>query len=262
MERKIFELAQINATENLRIAELKSQNINNNLDQILLELQTLTKLKTIPNYLEMFDVSNLADEFIAGAVVVYKNGRPVRSEFRKYNIQIDQKDDLHRLENMIYRRFQKKISTKQDLPTLIIIDGGITHVHFIKKIIENFGLENNVNVIGLVKNIHHKTEAIIDINEQKILLDTKTPIYNFLSEIQIRVDAYAKSGVNLKQKNNLIHSPLLNIEGLGKKKVQELYKTFLTIYEMKSANFTQLNKIIKNKITTQKLINYLSTNVI
>lgn len=260
LEKNLFQLAQSNANETLRLAFLKGQSINHQEVDILEELQKMLGLKNYPQQIEMFDIANLANEFVTGSCIVYLNGQPSRNDFRKYNIDILEKDDLHRLQNMLYRRYQKALVEKRTLPDLIIMDGGMNQVHFAKQVLKSLDL-NKIPVIGLVKDEHHTTNQIINLEEDQIKLVRRTPLYNFLSGMQIRVDRYAKSGYRQKQNAKLTTSTLSGIPGLGQKKIQALFKEFPTLNEMKKASIEELNKIVRNQKTTIKLWEFLNNKI-
>lgn len=256
VERQLYQLAQKNASESLRQGLLTSQTVNHQEQKVLTELQKIANLKEYPHRLEMYDVSNSGQQLVVGSQIVYIEGLPQRNAFRRYNIDSDLPSDLHRLERMLYRRFQKALVEKRDLPELVIIDGGLTHVQFARRVLENLDLAK-IQVIGLVKDNHHRTNQLVTTNNEVLILDRHTPLYNFLSAIQIRVDAFAKASLHQKQKKKLNTSPLLKVSGLGPKKIQALYKHFPTIFEMQKASFDELNEIVRNHTTTEHLIAFL-----
>jgi excinuclease ABC subunit C len=153
----LLNLARKNAEETLRVNLLENGSYSNKQQKILQDLQTLLHLPTFPYHIEMFDVANIYNEFVTGAMVVYKNGYPSRNDFRKYNINIEHQDDFHRMQDMIYRRYQKMLMAKSPRPDLIIMDGGKIQVHAAVSQLELLGLD--IPVIGLIKNSHHKTET-------------------------------------------------------------------------------------------------------
>ncbi|WP_028126518.1 excinuclease ABC subunit UvrC [Entomoplasma lucivorax] len=260
IEKKLMQIAISNTEEFMRVANLQGQTLTDQAQATIITLGEILGIQDYLHHIEMFDLSNLGDEFVTGACIVYKNGQPDRHSFRKYNIDIAAQDDLHRLQNLLYRRFQKALFEKRALPNLIIIDGGITHVHFAKEVLQSLNLAT-IPVIGLVKDDHHKTNALIDLQEQVVPLDRKSPLYHFLSGMQIRVDAYAKSGFRKKQNAQFTTQVLLQVVGLGTKKIQELYKVYPTISEMKACSFEELNKVVKNREATNNLLLFLKNNV-
>ncbi|AUF83697.1 excinuclease ABC subunit C [Mesoplasma syrphidae] len=255
IEKTLLELAENNAKETMIKTKLNSQSFANNEVLLLEELQSILGLEKYPYHIEMFDISNIGNEFVTGSCVVYKDGKPSRNDFRKYNIEIEQPSDYERLKNMIYRRYQKALVEKRDFPDLIIMDGGIIQVHAAKEQIELLNLK--IPVIGLVKDNYHKTEYLLDTDENKIVIKSNVKLYNFLASIQLRVDEYAKSGFRKKQNTSFLRSEFESIPGMGKKRLQELFKGFNTISDMKAATSEELNKVLKNKKLTSQLMDYL-----
>ncbi|EOA07600.1 Excinuclease ABC, C subunit [Mycoplasma yeatsii 13926] len=251
----LINLAKQNAIELSNKAKL-SNNVNlGSEDEILTTLQQISNIRSYPNYIEMFDISNIYNQFITGACVVYKNAKAIRSEFRKYNIDSTNTSDYDRMKFMIKKRFTKKIETNDTLPDLIIVDGSSIQIKACKQVLEQLNLD--IDVIGLVKDDHHKTRALIDIFDQTVEIKQFKKLYNWLSGVQIRVDEYAKSGFR-KKYHNQIQDQLLNIKGVGKKTSQELYKHFKTIDNIKNSDFEELNKVVKNKKITQLILDYLN----
>jgi len=258
-EKALYALAQENVAEALIQDKLKSQAVHDREHDVLVELQNLLGLKAYPQHIEMFDISNIGSEFVTGSTVVWIGGKPSKTDFRKYNIDIPAQDDASRLQNMLYRRFQKALVEQRPLPDLIIMDGGIIQVHAAKQILADLGLER-LPVIGLIKNDAHRTEKLLDLQENVLDLDKQTPLYNFLAAIQERVDSYAKSGYRHKQNVSLLTNTLTQVPGLGKKKIQELNKRFETRQDLENASFEELNEIIHNRTTTKNLMDFLAKN--
>ncbi|AGJ90628.1 excinuclease ABC subunit UvrC [Mycoplasma putrefaciens] len=243
-ENLLVNLAKNNAKELILKATI-SKNVNLGDEQEILNLlHQISNIKRYPGYIEMFDISNIYNQFITGACVVYKNAKPIRNEFRKYNIDASYTSDFDRLKFMINKRFAKKIQADEQLPDLIIVDGAKIQITAAREILSQLNLETDV--IGLVKDQHHKTDKLIDVYDQTIEIKQFKKLYNWLSNIQLRVDEYAKSGFR-KKYHNQIQDQLLTIKGIGKKTSQELYKHFKTIDNIKNADFDSLNKVIKNK---------------
>ncbi|PPE04877.1 excinuclease ABC subunit C [Entomoplasma ellychniae] len=255
-ELKMFDISFENAKDIIRRSQIsKTINIGNE-QEILLQLANVSNTEKELRRIEMFDISNIANEFITGSCVVYINGHPVRNEFRKYNIDAKFTSDYDRLKHMLYRRFQKALLEKRDLPDLIIMDGGIIQIHAAKDILKTLGLEF-ISVIGLVKNEKHRTEKLIDVNEQEKEIKVNLKLFNWLSAMQIRVDEYAKSGYRKKQAVSLLKNDLMNIEGLGEKRIQILFKKYNTINEIKQTKDEELINLLKNKKAFINLKKYL-----
>ncbi|WFQ91170.1 excinuclease ABC subunit C [Mycoplasma feriruminatoris] len=248
-------LAKQNAIDSLN-KSIISNNINSGDEiEILNQLQQISNASKYLKRIEMFDISNIYNQFITGACIVYINGKPIRNEFRKYNIDSSYTSDFSRMKFMLEKRFLKKINQKEELPDLIIVDGGIIQIHAAKEVLNKLNL--NIDVIGLSKDDHHKTRYLIDVFEQTIDIKNFKKLFNFLTSLQIRVDEYAKSGFRKKYHNQLNDQVLL-IKGVGKKTNLKLYKHFKTIDNIKKADFEELNKVINNKKITNLIISNLN----
>ncbi|WFQ93676.1 excinuclease ABC subunit C [Mycoplasma feriruminatoris] len=248
-------LAKQNAIDSLN-KSIISNNINSGDEiEILNQLQQISNASKYLKRIEMFDISNIYNQFITGACIVYINGKPIRNEFRKYNIDSSYTSDFSRMKFMLEKRFLKKINQKEELPDLIIVDGGIIQIHAAKEVLNKLNL--NIDVIGLSKDDHHKTRYLIDVFEQTIDIKNFKKLFNFLTSLQIRVDEYAKSGFRKKYHNQLNDQVLL-IKGVSKKTNLKLYKHFKTIDNIKKADFEELNKVINNKKITNLIISNLN----
>ncbi|WP_338985399.1 excinuclease ABC subunit UvrC [Spiroplasma endosymbiont of Diplazon laetatorius] len=240
---KILELAKNNAQEYIRQEELYKSQRSISKEELLDKLQKTLKLPKYPYHIEMFDVANILDEFVTGAMVVFKGGQPSFNDFRKYNIIIEEKGDFQRMQNMIYRRYQKDLGQEINLPDLIIMDGGKIQVHAAKSQLELLDLD--IPVIGLVKNDKHKTEYILDTNEQEIILDKSSEEFKFLELIQNRVHNYAIASFRKKQAKSFSKDDLSSIKGIGEKmikKINELYPSRMDFY---NASQEEIKKIVK-----------------
>ena len=138
--------AQINLENELEIIvrdEEKTEKANDELRELL----GLKKLDRI----DLFDNSNLFGSFTVSCMVVFKNGRPAKKEYRKYKISLDKNDDYHTMQEVIYRRYYRALVDKLELPDLIIVDGGINQMNACLEILQSLNL--NIRVCGLRKMI-------------------------------------------------------------------------------------------------------------
>ncbi|QHX36457.1 excinuclease ABC subunit UvrC [Spiroplasma sp. BIUS-1] len=240
---RILNLAKNNAQEYIRQEELYKSQKSISKEELLDQVQKTLNLPNYPYHIEMFDVANILDEFVTGAMVVFKGGQPSFNDFRKYNIIIDEKGDFQRMQNMIYRRYQKDLNAQQNLPDLIIMDGGKIQVHAAKSQLELLDL--NIPVIGLVKNDKHKTEYILDTQENEIILDKTSEVFKFLELIQNRVHNFAISSFRKKQAKSFSKDDLSSIKGVGEKMIQKINQLYPSRMDFYNADYEDIKKIVK-----------------
>ena len=242
--------AQINLENELEIIvrdEEKTEKANDELRELL----GLKKLDRI----DLFDNSNLFGSFTVSCMVVFKNGRPAKKEYRKYKISLDKNDDYHTMQEVIYRRYYRALVDKTELPDLIIVDGGINQMNACLEILQSLNL--NIRVCGLRKNDKHRTNDLVDsLDYRTIPLDKTSSVFHYLTRMQDEVHRYTISYHRTIRSKGAIGSILDNIEGIGSKRKKALIKEFGSVTKIKNASIEELSRIIP-EATAIRLQEYL-----
>ena len=182
-------------------------------------------------------------------MVVFKNGRPAKSEYRKYKISIDKNDDFNTMKEVIYRRYFRALLEKTELPNLIIVDGGINQINACKSVLEDLNLK--IKVCGLRKNDKHRTNDLLDgTTYEEIPIEKDSNVFHYLTRMQDEVHRYTISYHRTIRSKGSIGSILDNIEGIGEKRKKELIKKFGSVSKMESATLEELSTIITLEIAT------------
>ena len=222
--------------------EEKTEKANEELKD-LLELPKLDRI-------DLFDNSNLFGTFTVSCMVVFKNGRPAKKEYRKYKISLDKNDDYHTMQEVIYRRYYRALVDKTELPDLIIVDGGINQMNACLEILNELNL--NMRVCGLRKNDKHRTNDLIDSYGYRVIpLDKTSSVFHYLTRMQDEVHRYTIRYHRTIRNKGAIGSVLDNIEGIGAKRKKELIKEFGSLAKIKSASIPELSKIIPENIAVR-----------
>lgn len=245
-KKKILDMAKTNAKiafnnkfETLKQQEMKTCGANESLRKIL----NLVKLDRI----DSFDNSNLFGSFSVSGMVVFKDGKPAKKEYRKYKVSVDKNDDYHTMQEVIYRRYYKALLNKTELPDLIIIDGGINQINACIDVLNSLKLD--IRVCGLKKNDKHRTNELIDsLNYQVIPLDATSDVFHYLTRIQDEVHRYTITYHKTIRSKGSISSILDNVEGIGTVRKKELIKKFGSVVKMKNASLEELEEILPSNI--------------
>ena len=251
-KRKLLLMAKENATINLnnnfkRIEQKqeKSSGANDELAELL-----GIGIKRI----DVFDNSNLFGSFAVSGMVVYEDGLPSKSKYRKYKVMVDKNDDYNTMKEVIYRRYYRALIEK-DLPDLIIVDGGINQIRAAKDVLNSLNL--GIKVCGLVKNDKHRTNDLLDGDTLEIYdIDRTSNLFHYLTRMQDEVHRYTINYHRQIRSKGSISSILDNIPGIGSKRSKELIKRFGSVKRMKEASLEELCEIIPED-TAKLLINYL-----
>ena len=192
-------------------------------------------------------------------MVVFKNGKPSKKDYRKYKISVEKNDDYHMMKEVIYRRYYRALIEKTELPNLIIVDGAINQINACKETLNSLNI--NIKVCGLKKDNNHKTKCLIDgdtLNE--IDLTSNNDVFNYLTRIQDEVHNFVISYHRTIRDKGSLKSMLSNVNGLGSKRINELLKKFGSINKIKNASVEELSKIIPENIAIE-LKKYLENNL-
>jgi excinuclease ABC subunit C len=207
-------------------------------------------------HVEIFDNAHLFGDSSVSAMVVYKSGKPSKSDYRKYHIkQAAKMDDYGAMREVIYRRYQKALLENTKLPDLIIIDGGKGQVNVALETIESLGL--TIPMIGLKKNDKHQLEAIVYQNTI-YPLDKSSYLYTYLGKMSNEVHRFAISFHKQTRAKALIRSQLDGIIGIGEKRKTKLLETFVTIDAMKQGDIDMYKNIGINETLRERIITHLT----
>lgn len=210
------------------------------------ELTGLLGLSVPPVYIESYDISNLAGGDNVAGMVVFENGRPLRSAYRKFRIKtVEGQDDYASMREVISRRLAEYEKQKESgegfgrLPDLILLDGGRGHVAAVQPVLEAFGLD--IPLFGMVKDDRHRTRAIAK-NGGEIAISSSRSAFTLVSSIQEEVHRFAIGYHRQMRRKTSISTTLTSVQGVGPARAKALLKHFGTIAAIRKAGVEELAK--------------------
>lgn len=233
--RALSETLKENAAEKIR--QLRNQLQKD--ESVLISLAKLLNLEAIPERIEAYDISNIGSENITAGMVVYKSGRPSKSDYRLFKIKTvsETPDDYTSMKEALQRRIKHlKEDTSgsfSEYPDLILIDGGKGHISSVKSVLEAENID--IPVFGMVKDEFHKTRALCTESEE-INIAREQSIFMLIYKIQEEVHRFTVDKVMKAKSVSLTHSSLEKINGIGPVKAKKLINAFGTISAIKNAN--------------------------
>ena len=226
------------------------------LDKRIEAIDELRKLLHIDKVsrMESFDNSHLFGTYYVGGMVVFEDFLPKKDEYRKYKIDVNTKDDLSAMREVVYRRYYRLLMENAILPDLIVVDGGELQVKVVKEIINELNLP--INIIGLKKDSHHRTNTIIDQNLNEIEIDSHSNLFLYLANIQEEVHRYAITYHRTIKNKGMLSSVLEMVPGIGEGRRKQLLKEFSSLKKIKEASVSELEKVLPHDVA-EGLYNYL-----
>lgn len=236
----LVEMCRANAAE--RIAQ--QVGMTGRESAALEDIRQLLGLTDTPVYIECYDISNTAGSDNVAGMVVFENGKPLKSAYRRFRIKsVLGQDDYASMTEVLTRRLDEYLAHKDEgvgfgrKPDLILLDGGEGHVSTVKPVIDRYGL--NIPVFGLVKDDRHRTRAIA-LQGGEIAIHLKRAAYTLLSNIQEEVHRYAIAYHRKRRKKSTISSALLSIDGIGETRARALLRQFGSLRNIGRASIDEL----------------------
>lgn len=242
---ELIEMATLNAKQGLD-AHFMSARLE---DDDAKNLDTLAKILNIktPLRIELFDNSHIQGDSSVGAVVVFINAQPVKKMYRKFNIEGKEKrDDLASMKEVISRRYKRLLENNEDMPDLILVDGGLIQVEAGKEALKSIGVD--IPLFGLYKNDKHQTKGLIDIDGRTYSLDDYKSLFFLLVRMQDEVHRFAISFHHQKHLKKMTNSVLDNIEGLGKKRMAIIRERYQNIDDLFVASIEELSQLVPSDV--------------
>ncbi len=242
---QLVNMCRKNAAEVL--AQIKSRTAGEY--SVLEELRSLLGLKKIPEYIESYDISNLAGTENVAGMIVYHNGKPLKSAYRKFKIKsFEGQDDYASMAEVLDRRFDEYEKEKESgegfgrLPDLILLDGGKGQVAAVEPILRKHSID--VPLFGMVKDSSHRTRAVTG-SGGEVSINSYRSVFTFLSKMQDEVHRFAIGYHHQRRKNSAFKSSLTDIDGVGTVRAKALLKHFRTVTNIRNADLEELENCPK-----------------
>ena len=254
---QLVEMCKKNAAEHLahrRGAAGKATMALNTLGELL-------GLDGAPNYIESYDISNQNGTANVAGMIVFENGRPLKSAYRRFEIKtVAGQDDYGSMAEVMERRLNEYEKHKDEgvgfgkMPDLILLDGGKGQVNAVSQVMKRMGY--SIPLFGMVKDNKHRTRAITDAGKE-IAINNKRSVFTLVSNIQEEVHRFAIGYHRQKRKNTSFKSSLTEIEGVGERRAKALLKHFGTIANIKEADLQELETApTMNKVVARTVYSY------
>ena len=245
-KKKLIDMASDNAKitlnekfELIKRDEEKTIDANDELRQIL-KMDSLYRI-------ELFDNAHLFGTYNVSGMVVFKDGRPSKNDYRKFKISINKNDDYGTMKEVLYRRYFRVLKDGLERPDLIIVDGGIGQINVAREVIESLGLD--IPVVGLKKDDHHATSKLLAFDPIKeIDINKRSNLFYLLERMQDEVHNFTINYHKQIRSKGSIASILDNVEGIGLKRRKELLKKFKTVKHLKELSINELEEVLPHNV--------------
>jgi len=243
-KKKLLELSQKNAKismlEKQKRQELADPERHQN--RILLALQKDLGMQKLPVTIECFDNSNTQGDEPVAAMVLFKNGKPDKKEYRHFIIKtVTGADDFASMYEVVKRRYSRLLEEEKPLPDLVIIDGGKGQLNAANQALTELHIQDKMMMIGIAKRL----EDIYKVGESfPVFIDKKSESQKLLQRIRDEVHRFGITHHRKRRSKKSIHSELDDIKGIGTATKEKLLKHFKTVAKIKAATFEEIAAVI------------------
>lgn len=245
--QKLIDMCIDNAKKQLNQKFEAAEKQDTEIEKAVSKLSALAKHPM--NRVELFDNSHISGQFTVASCVVYEDGYPQKKDYRLFKLHTGN-SDFDSMKEVIYRRYFRLLSENGHMPDGIIVDGGAPQIHAAKDIIDSLGID--IKIMGLVKDDHHNTNALMDEDGELFEIDKDSSLFFLLTRMQDEVHRVAISYHRKLRSKAQTKSILDEIEGIGPKRKKLLLKTFGSFSNLKAASIEEIEKVVP-KETAQKV---------
>ncbi len=208
-------------------------------------LETIRKdlnLKELPVHIECFDNSNIQGTYPVAAMVVFRNARPEKKDYRHFNIKtVEGPNDFASMEEVVYRRYSRMVEEDQPLPQLVIVDGGKGQLSAAMQSIYKLGLQNKIQLIGIAKRLE---ELYFPGDSVPLHLDKKSETLKVIQQMRDEAHRFGITHHRKRREKGTIKTSLADIEGIGPATSQVLLRKFKSVKNIKLASIEELEALI------------------
>ncbi len=246
-KRKLLDLSLKNVAyfKKERLLQYEKLNPEVKTDRILKQMQKDLRLPVLPKHIECFDNSNIQGNFPVSAIVVFKDAKPSKKDYRHFNVKtVEGPNDFATMEEAVYRRYKRVLDEDQPMPQLIVIDGGKGQLGAALKSLRLLGIEKQVTVIGIAKRLE---ELYYPGDQYPLYLDKKSETLKIIQHLRDEAHRFGITFHRNQRSRKTFVSELENIPGIGKVSVENLLKTFKSVKKIKEASDEDLKKVLNLK---------------
>ena len=249
-KRAIVELSIRNAKyfRMERFKQMKIVDPDRHTNRLMAQMKEDLRLHEEPRHIECFDNSNIQGSNPVAACVVFRDGKPSKKDYRKFNIKtVVGPDDFASMEEVVYRRYRRLLEEDEPLPQLVIVDGGKGQLSSGVTALERLGLRGKIPIIGIAKRLE---ELFYPGDQYPLYLDKKTETLKIIQQLRNEAHRFGITFHRNKRSKSAIGTELEEITGIGEKTSIELLQNFRSISKVKVASLKELEDVIGSSKAT------------
>jgi excinuclease ABC subunit C len=246
-KKKLLDLSQKNVTffKRDKIEQYERLNPEVRSERLLTQMMKDLRMNQLPRHIECFDNSNFQGKYPVSAIVVFRDGKPSKKDYRHFNVKtVEGPNDFATMEEAVHRRYRRMLDEGNELPQLIVIDGGKGQLSSALKSLKLLGIEKQVTVIGIAKRLE---ELFYPGDQYPMYLDKKSETLKIIQQLRDEAHRFGITAHRKKRDKGTLATELELIDGVGKTSADKLLKYFKSVKKIRLATEDELLEVVNTK---------------
>ncbi|HAL83394.1 MAG TPA: excinuclease ABC subunit C [Mucilaginibacter sp.] len=248
-KRKLLDLSQKNVQffKKEKIDQYEKLNPEIRTERLLTQMMKDLRMNQLPRHIECFDNSNFQGKYPVSAIVVFRDGKPSKKDYRHFNVKtVEGPDDFATMEEAVLRRYKRMLDEGTELPQLIVIDGGKGQLSSAIKSLKLLGIDKKVTIIGIAKRLE---ELYYPGDQYPLYLDKKSETLKVIQYLRDEAHRFGITFHRKKRDKGTLATELELIEGIGKTTAEKLLKYFKSVKKIREASEEELQEVVNSKLS-------------
>lgn len=243
-KRSLLELSLRNAMlyKREKLDQYERLNPDVRVDRIMEQMMNDLKLKVHPKHIECFDNSNFQGAYPVSACVVFKDGKPSRSDYRHFNVKtVEGPDDFATMKEALTRRYSRLLEEQKPLPQLIIVDGGKGQLSAAVSALKDLGIYGEIAIMGIAKRLE---ELYYPEDPLPLYIDKKSETLKIIQQMRDEAHRFGITHHRKRRDKGTLKTELTDIEGVGPQTAEQLLAAFKSVKKVKEASLEVLSAAV------------------
>jgi excinuclease ABC subunit C len=258
-KKKLLDLSQKNVQffKRDKIDQYEKLNPEVKSERLLTQMMKDLRMNQLPRHIECFDNSNFQGKYPVSAIVVFKDARPSKRDYRFFNVKtVEGPNDFATMEEAVFRRYRRLLDEGTELPQLVVIDGGKGQLSAALKSLKLLGIEKQMTVIGIAKRLE---ELYYPGDQYPLYLDKKSETLKIIQQLRDEAHRFGITAHRKKRDKGTLATELELVPGIGRLSAEKLLKYFKSVKKIREANLEELQEVVNLK-QAQAVREYFNSN--
>lgn len=243
-KKKILDVGLKNVRQYMADKEKMAEKLDpeRGVEKLMEQMKKDFRLEVQPRHIECFDNSNIQGTNPVASCVVFRNGKPSKKDYRHFNIKtVDGPDDFASMKEVLHRRYYRMIAEGEELPQLVVVDGGKGQLSSAVEAFDEMGIRGKVALVGIAKRLE---EIYYPGDQYPLYIDKKSRSLQVIQALRDEAHRFGITHHRNRRSKSQISSELYNIKGIGEATAKILMLKFKSLKRIKSATLEELSEVV------------------